>query len=162
MPAEFAPAVPLLAVAGLVALPYDLAVNDGGGLDFAWRPSQTREDVLADPVAWGTLRHGSEPDDAALVMLSKGDVVRYVPSSSPDDLVFAAGPTWGRLSFSRIPMARLYSSDPLRIDAIVSLPPGYRTPAQNESDIDILGSWNRAGDTLTYSVTVPPTMAVWA
>jgi hypothetical protein len=376
MPAQFAPVVPLLAVAGLVALPYDLAVNDGGGLDFAWQPSQSREDVLADPVVRVTVRHGSAPDGAgwiissyvkvtgdeadkirwceernaalcviaggpaagsgwvlaaggtcrlttrfapgdladepllsatlladalraqqdavlsavlaapasltnsplhpqslaaglshvasvfrshlqyppgclasvsageggvivtlegfctdglaaplaetawrsfqtvvavpascnraelglvyaallsqstsriatrhrydlvpgeftaesftdsdietALVLLSKGDVARYVPSVSPDDLVFPAGPTWGRLSFSRIPMTRLYDSDQLRIDSTVSLRPGHRTPGGNACDIDILGTWNRAGDTLTYSVLVPPTMAVWA
>jgi hypothetical protein len=59
-------------------------------------------------------------------------------------------------------MARLYGSDPLRVNAAVSLPFRYGTPAENESDIDVLGTWNRAGDTLTYSVLVPPTMAVWA
>ncbi len=61
MPSGFAPVVPLLAIAGLVALPYDVAVNDGGGLDFAWRPSQTREDALADPVVRVTVRRGSSP-----------------------------------------------------------------------------------------------------
>jgi hypothetical protein len=377
MPSGFTPVVPLLAVAGLAALPYDLAVNDGGGLDFTWRPSQTREDVLADPAVRVAVRRGSSPDgvgwivgtcvevtgddahrarwceernaalrdvaggpaadpgwaptsagncrltarftlgdlagqpllaatlladvlraqqdavlsavlaapetvanpplhpqalaaglsrviaasrshleyppgylasvsteeagvvvtlegfctdglavplaetawrsfqtvvavpascnraelglvyaallshsasriptrhgydlvpgeftsesftdsdiEAALVLLSKGDVVRYTPSASADDLaVFPAGPTWGRLTFSRVPMARLYGSDPLRVNAAVSLPSGYGTPAENESDIDVLGTWNRAGDTLTYSVLVPPTMAVWA
>lgn len=377
LPSGFTPAVPLLAVAGLAALPCDLAVNDGGGLDFAWRPSQTREDVLADPVVRVTVRRGSSPDDAgwiadtrmevtgddarrtrwceernaalrdvaggpaagpgwapasagncrlttrftpgdlagqpllaatlladvlraqqdavlsavlaaprtvastplspqalaaglsrviavthshleyppgylasvsteeagvvvtlegfctdglavplaetawrsfqtvvavpascnraelglvytallsqstsriptrhgydlvpgefasesftdgdieaALVLLSKGDIVRYTPSPSADDLaVFPAGPTWGRLTFSRVPMARLYGSASLRINATVSLPSRYGTPAGNASDIDVLGTWNRAGDTLTYSVLVPPTMAVWA
>jgi hypothetical protein len=99
---------------------------------------------------------------AALVLLSKGDVVRYTPSASADDLVFPAGPAWGRLSFSRVYMARLYGSAPLRISAAVSLPPGYRPPAMAGSDIDVLGTWNRVGDTLTYSVIVPPAMAVWA
>jgi hypothetical protein len=59
-------------------------------------------------------------------------------------------------------MARLCDSAPLRINATVSLSPGYQTPAQNDSDIDVLGTWSRADDTLTYSVLVPPTMAVWA
>ena len=376
-PSGFAPIVPLLALAGQVALPYDLAVNDDGGLDFVWRPSQTREDTLADPVVRATIRRGSSPDGtgwivgscvemagddadrtqwceernaalcdvagggpaegegwelaaagtcglttrftpgdfadqplltatlladvlraqqdavlsavlaapetvasspllpqtlaaglsrvmavfrshleyppgysasvsaeeagivvtlegfcadglavplaetawrsfqtvvavpatcnraelglvyaallshstsriptrhgydlvpgefasesftdsdigAALVLLSKGDVVRYTPSASADDLVFPAGPAWGRLSFSRVPMARLYGSAPLRISAAVSLPPGYRPPARDGSDIDVLGTWDRVRDTLTYSVIVPPAMAVWA
>jgi hypothetical protein len=100
--------------------------------------------------------------ETALVLLSKGDVARRVPSVSPDDLVFPAGPTWGRLSFSRIPMTRLYDSDQLRIDSTVSLRPGHPTPGGNACGIDILGTRNRAGDTLTYSVLVPPTMAVWA
>jgi hypothetical protein len=100
--------------------------------------------------------------EAALVLLSKGDVGRYTPSVSADDLVFPAGPTWGRLTFSRVYMARLYGSAPLRISAAVSLLPGYRPPARNGSDTDILGTWNRVGDTLTYSVIVPPAMAVWA
>lgn len=64
MPSGSEPVVPLLAVAGLVALPCDLAVNDGSGLDFAWRPSQTREDVLADPVVQVTVRRSSAPDGA--------------------------------------------------------------------------------------------------
>lgn len=377
MPSGFTLVVPLLAVAGLAALPYDLAVNDGGGLDFAWRPSQTREDVLADPLVRVTVRHGSSPDgdgwivrtrlevtgddahrarwceernaalrdvaggpaagrgwaptpagdsrltarftpgdlagrpllaatlladvlraqqdavlsavlgapetvanpplhpqalaaglsrvievfrshleyppgylasastveagvvvtlegfcadglaaplaetawrsfrtvvavpascnraelglvyaallshsasriptrhrydlvpgefvsesftdsdiEAALVLLSKGDVVRYTPSASADDLaVFPAGPTWGQLTFSRVSMARLYGSDPFRINAAVSLPSRHGAPAENESDIDVLGTWKRVGETLTYSVLVPPTMAVWA
>lgn len=59
-------------------------------------------------------------------------------------------------------MARLYDSVPLLINATVSLSPGYQTPAQNDSDVDALGICSRAGDTLTYSVLVPPTMAVWA
>jgi hypothetical protein len=117
MASGFMPVVPLLAVAGLVALPHEL---------------------------------------------SKGDVVRHSPSVSADDLVFPAGPTWGRLSFSRVSMARLYGWAPLRISAAVSLPPGYRPPAREGSDIDVLGTWNRVGDTRTYSVIVPPAMAVWA
>ena len=60
----------LLAVAGQVALPYELAVNADGGLDFAWRPSQTREDVLADPVVWVTVRHDSSPDGAGWIVAS--------------------------------------------------------------------------------------------
>jgi hypothetical protein len=63
-PAGIAPIVPLIALAGQVALPYDLAVNDDGGLDFAWRPSQTREDTLADPLVRATIRRRSSPDGA--------------------------------------------------------------------------------------------------
>jgi hypothetical protein len=100
--------------------------------------------------------------ETALVLLSKGDVGRYTPSVSADELVFPAGPTWGRLTFSRVSMARLYGSAPLRISAAVSPPRGYRPPARDGSDIDVLGTWNHAGDTLTYSVIVPPAMAVWA
>lgn len=68
MPSGFTPVVPLLTVAGLAALPYDLAVNDGGGLDFAWRPSQTREDVLADPVVRVTVRRGGSPDGVGWIV----------------------------------------------------------------------------------------------
>jgi hypothetical protein len=67
-PTGFASIVPLIAITGQVALPYDLAVNDDGGLDFAWRPSQTREDTLADPVVWATIRRGSSPHNTGWIV----------------------------------------------------------------------------------------------
>jgi hypothetical protein len=99
MPAEFAPVMPLLAVAGLVALPYDLAVNDGGGLDFAWQPSQSREDVLTDPVVRVTVRHGSAPDGAGWIISSyvkvtgdEADKIRWCGERNAALCVIAGGP----------------------------------------------------------------------
>ena len=92
MPSGFTPVVPLLAVAGLAALPYDLAVNDGGGLDFAWRPSQTREDALADPrTHWPTRgrtgRPGGPGDGQARPFARRRRVdhrqLRQAPSRTP-------------------------------------------------------------------------------
>jgi hypothetical protein len=153
--AGFTPVVLLLAVAGLAALPYDLAVNDGGGLDFAWRPSQTREDVLADPVVRVTVRRGSSPDGVGWIVGTCVEVTgddahraRWCEERNAALRDVASGP-------AADPGWAPTSTGNCRVTARFTL-------GDLAGHIDVLGTWNRAGDTVTYSVLVPPTMAVWA
>lgn len=62
---ESRPQIALVAAGGQYALPYRLAANDDGSLDYSWRPEHTQYEVPADPEIRVTVIPGAGENGAA-------------------------------------------------------------------------------------------------